>query len=291
MTQFTMLIGLPASGKTTLAKSLKTELNAVILSSDEIRAELYGDAENQEHNPEVFNHMNKLTREYLQKGTSVIYDATNINYKKRMNLLKQLPECQKECILVMTQYEQCLINNLSRERRVPTEVIKRMYRSFVVPYYYEGWDDIKIHYSFEYNDATYYQWLKDADNFNQENYHHTLLLGDHMRKTAEHVLSTTGKKDELYYAACIHDIGKMKTQTKTKVDKQAHYFGHQNVGAYDSFFFTRENCDLLKRAILIQWHMLLYTVKIDTNVKWQNLLGDSLINQLQILFEGDKLAK
>ena len=46
--------------------------------------------------------------------------------------------------MVATPYEDCLIRNAQRERKVPEEVIKRMYYNFYVPQYFEGFNDIQI---------------------------------------------------------------------------------------------------------------------------------------------------
>lgn len=52
-----MLVGLPASGKSTYAKKLSKKENAIILSSDELRKELFGNINNQNHNAEVFKEL------------------------------------------------------------------------------------------------------------------------------------------------------------------------------------------------------------------------------------------
>lgn len=54
MNDFYMMIGLPGSGKSTVAKSIASNTTAVIISSDEIRAELFGNAEIQENTGLVF---------------------------------------------------------------------------------------------------------------------------------------------------------------------------------------------------------------------------------------------
>ena len=50
-----VLVGLPGSGKTTLAKDIANiNIKAKHISSDAIRAELFGDENNQENNSLVF---------------------------------------------------------------------------------------------------------------------------------------------------------------------------------------------------------------------------------------------
>ena len=79
---FVMMVGLPRSGKSTYAKELADEISAVVCSSDAIRQELCGDENLQNKNEDVFRVLHRRIKEYLRKGTNVIYDATNINSKK-----------------------------------------------------------------------------------------------------------------------------------------------------------------------------------------------------------------
>ena len=61
MAKFIMLIGLPGSGKSYIAEKTKAKMKSVlVVSSDEIRKELFGD-ENDQQNPEkVFETMRDL---------------------------------------------------------------------------------------------------------------------------------------------------------------------------------------------------------------------------------------
>jgi len=63
-----IMIGLPGSGKDTIAKKIQAvdRLKNVILSSDDIRIELFG-WEDQSKNGQVFEEMNKRCKEYLSK--------------------------------------------------------------------------------------------------------------------------------------------------------------------------------------------------------------------------------
>lgn len=85
---FIQMVGIPGSGKTIKAVELAKEHNAILLSSDAIRAELTGDSSDQTVNDKVFELMFKRTVVALAEGKSVVYDATNINYKRRKGLLQ-----------------------------------------------------------------------------------------------------------------------------------------------------------------------------------------------------------
>ena len=89
---FIMLVGLPGSGKSTYANTFRSQLlseindeRVVIISSDAIRKELYGDESIQTDPARVFSLMEERTLDELDKGSVVLYDATNINRKNRSN--------------------------------------------------------------------------------------------------------------------------------------------------------------------------------------------------------------
>ena len=98
MNKLYMMIGLPASGKSTIAKELSKSEDAIIMSSDEIRKE-FGDINDQSQNEKVFEEVEKRIKEGLLKS-NVIYDATNINYKKRRAFLQKLNKIEVKKIAV-----------------------------------------------------------------------------------------------------------------------------------------------------------------------------------------------
>jgi predicted kinase len=99
--KFFMLVGLPASGKSTYAEELANQYNANIHASDSIREELSGDINNQNINDLVFKTLHSRVKEDLTNGKSCIYDATNINYKRRMAFLNELNKIP--CINILTK--------------------------------------------------------------------------------------------------------------------------------------------------------------------------------------------
>ena len=147
MSNFIMMCGLAGSGKSTFAKHLLEENpKSVIVSSDSIREELYGSESEQGNPTDVFNEMRVRTLKLLKEGHDVIYDATNINRKRRKGFLKQLPrDIHKVIIYIATPYKNVLSNNNSRERVVPQDVIHNMYKNLHVPIKSEGWDEIILY--------------------------------------------------------------------------------------------------------------------------------------------------
>lgn len=241
----------------------------------------------------------------------MIYDATNINYKKRRAFIQKLNklDVKKIAIMVATPYEECLERNASRERKVPEEVIKRMYYNFYVPQYYEGFDDIQIRYNSEY--VFRFEELQDIS---QDNPHHTLSVLEHCDKTCRilyrpkisirAITENFTPLDEFELAGLLHDIGKLKTKTfvnaKGETTEIAHYYSHEKVGAYDSLFCTMIktliNGEEVKEALytikLIQWHMLLhFNLSEKSKIKYKNMLGEKTWEDLYFLHKADCEAR
>lgn len=299
MTKLFMMIGLPASGKSTLAEQIAKSEDAEIVSSDNIRKELYGDENIQGDNNKVFRILQERIISGLKNNKNMIYDATNISYKTRMAFLQRLNklEVEKIAIMVATPYEDCLIRNSQRERKVPEEVIKRMYYNFYVPQYFEGFNDIQI----IHNELLSIKWdeLLEKMDISQDNPHHSLSILEHCKKTQELL-----NKEELRWytkdVGLLHDIGKLETKTfinsKGETTDTAHYYNHEKVGAYISCLninglWQMGVVDTIERAKLIQWHMLPWTKMSEkTEQKYKKLLGESFWNDLMILHKADEEA-
>lgn len=302
-----MMVGLPGSGKSTYAKKLAKEMNAVILSSDALREEMYGDINDQEHNNEVFAELHRRCKDLLNKQVNIIYDATNLKTKNRMFFLNELKgiDCHKKAIVMATPYELCLQNNSLRDRKVPEEVIKRMRENFHFPLYNEGFDEIKFVWNMGNARYDIFETLQIAKEFDQCNSHHTLTLGEHMWLTAMNL--PIGKFDELLgMAASIHDIGKLDTQVfanrNGESSEEAHYYQHQYVGAYNAMFYLKQYDDMnngfkdeeiLHICTLIQYHMHPYIAWKDSEKsknRDRRLLGEDMYNEVILLHEADKAA-
>lgn len=276
MADFYMYIGLPGSGKSTIAAAQKS---MTIISSDAIRNELYGDENILGKHNTVFELMLRRTREALLKGESVCYDATNLASRRRRGLLEQLPKgTKKHAIVVWARYSTCLERNARRERKVEPEVIRRMLTQFEVPYYDEGWDDITIlkNDSVGYDSAE----LFDLLNIPHDNPHHDGLISEHIYRVQKAVYTLLYAEDNsrfpdentknlvypiLREVATWHDVGKpfVKSFFNARQEftpKEAHYYGHENVSAYlylgiEGVDATNIDADLCT-AYLINIHML-----------------------------------
>ena len=308
--KFIMMVGLPCSGKSTKAKELAKTHNATVFSSDTLREELFNDVNHQSDNELLFKELHKRIKDCLVEGNSAIYDATNISYKRRMAFLAELKKipCAKICVLMATPYEECIERNKHRDRKVPEKVIKKMYMGFDVPWYYEGWDNIIIKYS-EGTEGSYgwsRDWAESMNDFNQDNSHHTLSLGEHCLRTHSALKQLLENEPELLdwqisfgliHATLLHDCGKpfCKTFTNAKGDtiEVAHYYNHEKTGSYNSLFYTNFG-NALYRAALIRWHMTPYFWEKDNNEKMRNkyrkLWGEDLYREIMLLHTCDKMA-
>lgn len=296
-----MFVGLPASGKSYYTRKLAKKTGASIHSPDDIRRELYGDERIQGDGNTVFNTLHSRIKEDLREGKSAIYDACNISYKRRMAFLQELNNipCKKVCIFVATPLVKCLENNVNRERYVPVEIIRNMLKHFDTPSYFEGWNEIKICYpkrAYRSLYGTPNAFVETYESYSQDNPHHDYSLGNHCKSTGYRFT----RKDILYTAGLIHDCGKPFCKTyennKGKRTEIAHYYSHENIGAYASFFFDTGYSGEKRREVseLIRWHMTPYYWEKKGNEKMRNkyfnLWGEKLYEKVMLLHSADKEA-
>jgi predicted kinase len=309
MVKLFMMIGLVGSGKSYYAQQLATKYDAEIFSSDSLREEMFEDVDHQTDNDALFKELHKRIRECLSSGKSACYDACNINYKRRMEFLKSLNKipCEKVAIIMATPYEVCLERNAQRERKVSEYVIKRMYMNWNTPYWYEGWDDIRIAYSEGAKWSTHLLesialgYSHPVFNYNQNNKHHSLSLGEHLRKAYRFIYKDIEPhcgNTTLEMATALHDMGKPFCATyynkKGEKSDECHYYDHQNTSAYDCLFEKPlYNVDILEVAVLIMWHMrpyLAWDVSEKAMQKDKKLLGEELFNEILELHTADIYA-
>ncbi len=149
------LIGLPGSGKSTLAAQLLQEDDRRrLISTDQIRAQLFGDEAIQGSWLLIWWEIRQqltIAIAQIQAGiiTEVIYDATNARRRDRRRALLLIRYCgftQVTGIWVNTPLATCLERNQRRDRQVPEAVIMRMHARLVAapPALEEGFDALII---------------------------------------------------------------------------------------------------------------------------------------------------
>lgn len=299
-----VMVGLSGSGKSTKAKEIqKYKNNCIILSSDQLRKELLGDENDQEHNDKVFKTLHRLIKENIN-DKNIIVDATNINYKSRkpiLNCVKGIKNCKKIAYVMTESVENCVLRQAGRERRVPTTAIEKQMNRFQIPFYEEGFDEIILD---QWEDK-YSSFVEGFDleknyifdlmkGFNQNNHHHKYTLDIHCKKVSELLEKEFPNDNVIKIAGLIHDIGKIYTG-KLKEDNSGEYsyHSHHNVGTY--FLLQNLNCiglnnknDILKCLFIINYHMEPFFWHSEkAEYKWKNIFGENNFNLLKIFNKCD----
>lgn len=277
-----VMCGLAGSGKSTLAKKIAAERDAEIISSDELRKEMFGDETHQEDKNKLFTEYNKRIRAALKRGSNVIADKTNISIRSRRVILETAKDLDiyRGCVICNIPFEKCLENNSTRERHVPEEVIRRQLYGFQVPFQEEGWDSISM---LPRAGSIKYSLM---NGFDQKTPYHNLDLARHSIRVA----ALFGRKyPEWENSSLFHDVGKLYTQ-KIGEDGIAHYMGHDSVGAYK--ILNDRNLlgdNILSAAFLANYHMLPFRWNTKkSQEKWRKIFGDEKYEMLLYFNECDK---
>ena len=297
-----IMIGLSASGKSTIGEQIVRECDCVIVSTDKIRGEICdGGVIDQTQNEEVFKIFHSGIKDNLLKGINVIADATNINMKARRSLLENVKkvDCNKIAYVIPKSVEQCIEDNIYKEYPVPHHVIQKQMMNFQIPFYEEGFDEIVIHnFNNEYvNDVFVKDCYESMENFDQKNPHHTMTLDKHCEFATDRFKHISGYiYTEYPFAASLHDIGKLFTQ-KFDDDGVAHYFQHENVGCYyllsnvQNIKQCRDYSDeeMLNILFLVNYHMMPMSWNSDKAKRtWRRRFGDYKYQLLLDFNECDK---
>lgn len=287
MRDLVVLIGLPGSGKSTFAASL-LKAGWTSFSSDAIREELGLDPTKKEDHQKCFSVMDDRVVKALSQGQDVIYDATNLSRKKRMNLVQKLSRIalNKSCMVFITPVEECKVRDAARPKPVGEAVIDRMLGNFEPPWVYEGWNQIGFYPN---SPACTYTYPKE--DIDQKNPHHQLGLKSHMIK-AERFAIDNKFNDNVIMAARYHDLGKYVTQSFDK-EGVAHYYSHHNAGAYLFLSgFTMPTPTDLYIANLIGWHMapFMQWKSKEAEMKDREMMGLQMYLDIMNLHQADVAA-
>lgn len=299
-----ILIGISASGKSTIAKQLAKKENAIIISSDAIRAELCdGNISDQSKNDEVFKLYHKRIRENLLAGNNVIADATNITIRSRRSIFNAVNDvdCEKIGYIVVKKIGNCIKDNHNDDRvAVPDGVIEKQVRKFQIPFKEEGFDNIIID---DQSRCIIETFLLPSMNFylrmigfDQKNPHHNQTLDKH----CDYVEQMFKQYYYPYYynlAAKLHDIGKCYVQSFDE-NGIAHYPRHENYGTYlllsnyNEFIYSCELIpnEFLDFLFLVNYHMLPMNWTTDKiKEKWRKIFGEYKYQLLLDFCKCDKI--
>ena len=145
-----LMMGIPGSGKTTLAKKLFSEKTDIYISRDEIRYSLV-----EEHEP-YFSKENEVLQSFIdqinialtKEGRYVVADATHLNYNSRRKILDKIKMKSIKIYLLYVDVplKVALERNAIRtgRERVPESSIRNMYNSIQMPATIEPIDAVFI---------------------------------------------------------------------------------------------------------------------------------------------------
>jgi predicted kinase len=296
MSKLIMLIGLPGSGKSYWSKKyIQENPDTILVSSDSIREEVFGDVNDQSHNGEVFNIVHQRVVAAIKNERDVILDATNLSRKRRIGFLKSIPGCLAEAIVFAIPFEFCCKRNAARDRVVPQEVMDRMYRSFQPPHYAEGFDNIWIVGAKDFDTMYIFKCEQENIKTPHDNPNHTFSCGEHCFEAELYIKNKYPNEVDLQMAARFHDVCKYKCKVfhnaKGEPTEEAHYYNHENVSAYDFIvhYFLMPPQRVIHIANLIANHMVFYAGE-QAIEKRRRLYGAKFWSDLEKIHEADVAA-
>lgn len=242
MTVVKVLIGVAGVGKSTYIQKVKTE-KSLVLSSDELRIELFGSLEagnTLEAIPVVFKTLHERMKEALlsKQYDTIFYDATNLNRKLRKGFYEQFKKyAEIEAIVLVKPLATILEQNAQRSgfAKVPESVIRRMYKSLQVPRIGVDCDKIEIIGEFEdfAEEISMIKGMKHDSPYHAEDVDtHIQMTIDGAKAQPESVHYT---KDEIVTLAELHDLGKGITKKPSQSRGVAHDYFVEVHGSHSMF--------------------------------------------------------
>ena len=146
MSKLIIMVGLPASGKSTQTIKYANQNRTTIVSTDEIRRELYGNPETQGNGQDVFNEAYRRIEIALRAGDTVVFDATNLKARNRRYLCNRFRPIADSIIAeyMAVGVDECIARDERRSRTVGAEVIQRMAKTMSEPSLDEGFNLVHI---------------------------------------------------------------------------------------------------------------------------------------------------
>ncbi len=132
--KLTILIGCPASGKSTFSEWIvKTEPKTMRVSRDEIRATQFATVMEQDAESMISKLVNEQVKTLLQNGWNVLLDNCHTKLEYIETHIKQFNQiCHIEFKVFELPLEELLVRNNKRTRKVPKKVIENMFHQLQV---------------------------------------------------------------------------------------------------------------------------------------------------------------
>ncbi|OCQ99263.1 hypothetical protein BCD67_08875 [Oscillatoriales cyanobacterium USR001] len=150
MTRLFFLIGLPGSGKSYLAQNLIAQHpECQIISTDTIRAKLFGDEAAQGSWLQVWGEVEQQFQQAIALAATAIYDATNAKSRHRRAAIaraRELGFTEITGLWLDISLDMCMERNRQRERQVPEEIILQMHHQLqgAPPNLEDGFDTLIV---------------------------------------------------------------------------------------------------------------------------------------------------
>lgn len=130
--KFTLLVGLPRSGKSTWIKEHCG--NAIVVSNDWIREEILGTHYSETANAIIWTIADATLRIVLGQGKDAIYDGVNLTKATRkfyIDLARKY-NAKVKIVVMNTPVEVCMKRNTEKEK-LPMHKFQKMWDSFEFP--------------------------------------------------------------------------------------------------------------------------------------------------------------
>ena len=133
-----MLKGLPASGKSTHARTL-VDQGYVRVNKDDLRAMMHNSKFSRGNEKEILNARDLIIMRNLQDRISVVVDDTNFESKHQETLQKiaEQYDADFEVLFIDTPLEECIKRNEQRANKVPISVITKMHNRHIAALRYK----------------------------------------------------------------------------------------------------------------------------------------------------------
>lgn len=141
-------IGIPASGKSTYMKNLAKDVNAKVISMDDIRGEINGKVSDQSNPELIYGTFRHRIKNELASGNNVICDATNLTRKERKTIIRFVSEYTNNIIAYYFPIDLNVAlernQNKDRNHHTPDDWIRNAYKKLKPPKTKEGFNEIHI---------------------------------------------------------------------------------------------------------------------------------------------------